>query len=148
MEEVIRLFNTNGVRYILIGGQAVRLAGMPRFSLDWDFLIPPHDAENIDRINELLGADLDIELVPLGPRGENFVQTYQTKYGVMQFHLGAVGLSQYDEVEKRSIMLRDENGVEVRCLSVQDLIAVKRKVGRPKDIEDADFLERKLKAAK
>ena len=24
------------VRYLLMGGQAMRLAGMPRFSMDWD----------------------------------------------------------------------------------------------------------------
>ena len=34
MEEVIRLFNQNDVRYLVFGGQAVRLEGMPRFSMD------------------------------------------------------------------------------------------------------------------
>ena len=31
MDEVMRRLNENGVRYLLIGGQAMRLHGMPRF---------------------------------------------------------------------------------------------------------------------
>ena len=39
MEEVIQRFNQSAVRYLLIGGQAVRLEGLPRFSMDWDLYI-------------------------------------------------------------------------------------------------------------
>ena len=45
MDELIRLFNQHQVRYLIIGGQAVRLEGMPRFSMDWDFFIPPKDLD-------------------------------------------------------------------------------------------------------
>jgi hypothetical protein len=34
VDEVIRRFNASGVRYLVIGGQAVRLEGCPRFSMD------------------------------------------------------------------------------------------------------------------
>lgn len=40
MDEVIQLFNKNNVRYLVFGGQAVRLEGMPRFTMDWDIFIP------------------------------------------------------------------------------------------------------------
>jgi hypothetical protein len=49
MDELILLFNQHRVRYLLIGGQEVRLEGMPRFSMDWDFYIPPRDLENIQK---------------------------------------------------------------------------------------------------
>lgn len=49
MDEVIRRFNARGVRYLVIGGQAVRLEGCPRFSMDWDLYIPGRDANNIQR---------------------------------------------------------------------------------------------------
>ena len=78
MDEVIRRLNAGAVRYLLIGGQAVRLEGFPSFSMDWDFFIPGRDQETIEAINRLLGDALDAPLVPLGPRGENFVQTYRT----------------------------------------------------------------------
>jgi len=44
MDELIARFNAAGVRYLVIGGQAIRLKGMPRFTMDWDFYIPPRDA--------------------------------------------------------------------------------------------------------
>lgn len=59
MDEVIRRFNEQGVRYLLIGGQAVRLEGFPRFSMDWDFFVPCRDQGNLDRINRALGEELD-----------------------------------------------------------------------------------------
>jgi hypothetical protein len=79
MDELILLLNEHRIRYLLIGGQAVRLEGMPRFSMDWDFYIPPRDLDNIQKINRLLEGELDLSLLPLGERGENFVQTYQTE---------------------------------------------------------------------
>ena len=40
MNELILALNVAGVRYLLMGGQAMRLAGMPRYSRDWDFFKP------------------------------------------------------------------------------------------------------------
>lgn len=70
MDQVISLFNRNGVRYLLIGRQAVRLEGLPRFSMDWDFFIPPQDLDNLHRINQLLEDETDLPLLPLGDRGD------------------------------------------------------------------------------
>ena len=142
MEEVIERFNQVGVRYLVIGGQAVRLAGYPRFSMDWDIFIPPRDSRNIALINRLLGDDLDAPLLPLGPRGENFIQTYQTRWGVMQFHLGGPTLPDFDDAEKRAVERATEEGVKVRCLGLEDLLESKRRAGRPQDLEDVEFLKK------
>ena len=45
MDELFQTLNAAGVRYLLVGGQAMRLFGMPRFSMDWDFFIPPRDVD-------------------------------------------------------------------------------------------------------
>ena len=55
MEEILKLFNLHKVRYLVVGGQAVRLEGLPRFSMDWDVFIPPGDLDNIKKINTVLG---------------------------------------------------------------------------------------------
>ena len=47
MDELIQKFQAAGIRYLLVGGQAMRLEGMPRFSMDWDLFIPPRDTANI-----------------------------------------------------------------------------------------------------
>lgn len=43
MEELLKKLNDAGVRYVVIGGQAMLQEGMPRFTLDWDLFIPPFD---------------------------------------------------------------------------------------------------------
>ena len=143
MDEVITLFNENKIRYLLIGGQAVRLEGLPRFSMDWDFFLPPKDPQNLAKINSLLGSELDVPLLPLGGRGENFVQTYQTRWGILQFHLGGAGLPDFDEAERRAVIHYTETNVPVRCVSGMDLLASKERAGRPQDQMDIDFLKKK-----
>jgi hypothetical protein len=140
MNELLTRFQDAGVRYLLIGGQAMRLSGMPRFSMDWDFFIPPRDEDNLRRINELLNEELDAPLVPLGPQGENFIQTYQTRWGILQFHLGLPGVPQFDEAEKSMVMRKDERGTPVKCLSGVHLLSAKQSANRPQDQADIDFL--------
>jgi len=145
MDEVIRRFNASAIRYLLIGGQAVRLEGCPRFSMDWDIYIPGRDLSNIEAINQLLSHELDVPLVTLGPRGENFVQTYQTAWGILQFHLAGPGLPAFDEAERRAVIHKTEDGVPVKCLSGNDLLESKKLAHRPCDAVDIQFLETKKK---
>lgn len=140
MDELLKIFNQANVRYVLIGGQAMRLLGMPRFSMDWDLLVPPRDEANFARINQLLDQDLDLPLLSLGPKGENFVQTYQTRWGVVQFHLGAPGLPKFEQVEAASVVRTTEHGTPVRCASGKHLLSAKEAANRPQDQPDIQFL--------
>lgn len=143
MDEVIRRFNNSAVRYMVIGGQAVRLEGCPRFTMDWDVYIPGRDAANISLINRILSDVIDVPLVAMGPRGENFVQTYQTQWGVLQFHLTGPGLPPFEEADRRAVMHITEDGLQVRCLSGADLLESKKRANRPADAVDIEFLEKK-----
>ena len=140
MDELLKKLNQARIRYLLAGGQAMRLTGMPRFSMDWDFFIPPSHRENFSALNALLTDDLDLPLVPLGPKGENFVQTYQTRWGVLQFHLGLPGVPKYDEAERLAVIRRNEFGTPIPCLSGPHLLAAKRAANRPQDQADIEFL--------
>jgi len=140
MDELLKQLNQAGVRYLLAGGQAMRLTGMPRFSMDWDFFIPPRDAENFARLNTLLADEFDMPLIPLGPRGENFVQTYQTRWGVVQFHLGLPGVPKFDDAERQVMVRVNESGTPVRCLSGLHLLSAKQAANRPQDQADIAFL--------
>jgi hypothetical protein len=140
VDEFLKQLSAAGIRCLLIGGQAMRLLGMPRYSMDWDFFIPPRDQENLKKLNALLQEELDELLVALGPRGENFIQTYQTRWGVLQFHLGLPGVPRFDEAERRAAIHLNENGVPVKCLSGADVLAAKRAADRPQDQADIEFL--------
>jgi hypothetical protein len=146
MEEILKLFNRHKIRYLLIGGQAIRLEGFPRFSMDWDLYIPAKDQGNIDRINTLLGDILDLQLEPMGSKGENFIQTYQTKWGIIQFHLGGPGLPPFDKAEAAAVWHKSESGIPLHCLCAKHLLAAKKAANRPQDQVDIEFLDEKLKA--
>ena len=141
MKDLFATLNAAGIRYLLAGGQAMRLLGMPRFSMDWDFFIPPRDEENLKRLNEILQHELDVPLLPLGLRGENFIQTYQTRWGILQFHLGLPGVPRYDDAESKMVVRDSEHGTPVKCLSGLHLLAAKRAADRPQDQADILFLE-------
>lgn len=140
MNELVAKLNKAGVRYLLIGGQAMRLTGMPRFSMDWDFYIPPRDEANFERLNGALADELDAPVVPLGPQGQNFIQTYQTRWGVVQFHLLVPGVPRFDEAEQAAVMRMSEEGFQVKCLSGLHLLASKQAADRPEDQADIAFL--------
>ncbi len=144
MEGIIRRLNEAKVRYLLLGGQALRLGGMPRFSMDWDLYIPPKDKENIARINAALSDVLDLPLVELGPKGENFIQTYQTAEGILQFHLGGIGFPPFDEAEKCRVIRRLEGGTPVNCMCPEHLLQGKEAANRPQDQADITFLQIQL----
>jgi hypothetical protein len=148
MDELLQQLNNCGIRYLLIGGQAMRLIGMPRYSMDWDFFIPPRDERNFTRLNDLLGEELGEPLLPLGPRGENFLQTFQTRWGVLQFHLGVPGLPRFDEADAAAVTRRTETGTSVRCLSGSHLLAAKQAASRPQDQADIQFLLELQRAGK
>lgn len=143
MDKIIAIFNENKVRYLLIGGQAVRLHGFPRFSMDWDFYIPGKDLANIKKINALLECELDMPLLPLGKNGEYFVQTYQTSHGILQFHLAGLGLPKFEDAEQNSVTIKTEADTAVNCVSVVDLLASKTAANRPEDQADIRFLKKK-----
>ena len=140
MDELIQALNAADVRYLLVGGQAMRLFGMPRFSMDWDFFIPPHDPVNFQRLNEAIGEELDALVEPLGPRGENFIQTFQTRWGVVQFHLGLPGVPKFSDAEQTATTRPTENGTPVKCLSGPHLLSAKEAANRPQDQQDIEFL--------
>ena len=148
MEVLLKKLHDAGVRFVVIGGQAMLQEGMPRFTLDWDIFIPPRDAANFEKINRALYDELDMELEPFDPAtGEGFVQTYQTQYGIIQFHQAPIGLPRFDIVEARSVV-RDYKGVPVRYLCLDDLLKSKLAVSRDKDADDILFLQAKKEAEK
>ena len=139
MDELFERLNGAGVRYLLIGGQAMRLRGMPRYSLDWDLFIPPRDEANLARLNAALEAELESPVDALGARGEGFVQTHNTQWGVVQFHLLVPGVPSFDAAAQRSVERSLDGGVMVRCLCGTDLLAAKEAANRPQDQADLIF---------
>lgn len=107
--------------------------------------IPPYDPEIFKRIESALGDEHDFDPLPRGPSGENLIQTYQTRWGILQFHLAVPGVPSFDEAERRAVKIETEDGDLAQCLCLEDLIRAKRAANRPQDQQDIEFLTELLR---
>jgi len=142
--DMIECLLNNGVDFMLVGGYAVALHGWPRTTFDIDFWIManPENAKSVVRAITAFGAPL------MGLTEADFHRPG------MVFQIGAEPqridiISAVDGLDYADASLRavtmNVDGLEIKVVSLDDLIVNKRASGRPKDIADALALE-KLKA--
>jgi hypothetical protein len=145
---LLRRLATAGVEFILVGGAAATAHGSARLTQDVD-VVYRRSTENIARLVAAL-RDLHPYLRGAPPglpfrldeetlrRGLNF--TLATDLGPLDLLGEIVGGGGYEALAPGSITL-EAFGVRCRCLSLEQLIAVKRAAGRPRDLEAVAELE-------
>ena len=137
--DLLRLFNDNGVRYLVIGGYAFIQYAEPRYTKDLDLWIST-DTQNAKAVYKALkafGAPL------AGLTEKDFAEEgYFYQMGVppmrVDILMGIPGMAFERAWEKRKEV--DFDGLVVSFISKEDLIAAKRASGRPQDLIDADIL--------
>ena len=136
-----------GVEFVLVGGLAATAHGSARLTYDVD-IVYARTPENMDRLVEALAPHHPyLRGAPPGlpfrwdrrtlENGLNFTLT--TDLGALDL-LGEIPGGDYDDLLPDTIVV-ELLGQQVRCLSLQRLIAVKRAAGRPKDFEAISELE-------
>ena len=141
LRELLALFNTTGVEFLVVGGHAVAFHGRPRLTDDLDLFVRP-DLTNGERIvqalqqfgfgsRELTPADFlaDDRVIQLG-RAPNRVDLLTRLYGV-----------DFSDAWGRRVAARLDDA-QVWIISREDLIKNKRETGLTQDLADVDFLER------
>jgi hypothetical protein len=137
---VIELFARHGVEYLVIGGQAAVLHGSPQLTYDTD-LCYRRTPENLQRLARALaeihptlrGAPpdlpfrLDAQSLALGA---NF--TFNTDLGPLDLLGWVEPLGAYDDLIGRAEEY-DLGTTHVKVIALDDLIAIKRHIRRPKD---------------
>ncbi len=138
--DMLKCLNQARVDYILVGGWAVNMYGYIRATVDLDIWILA-DYENAQKVYAALAA--------FGaPLGNLTAQDFSTNGVIFQIGVAPCRIDiineidgvQYAEAAPRAI-LKDIDGVPVRILALEDLIANKRASGRTKDLADAEVLE-------
>ena len=138
--DMLKCLNKAGVDYIMVGGWAVNLHGYVRATVDLDIWILA-DQENARKVYAALGEFG----APLGQvKPEDFAQDGTIfQIGVAPCRIDVInkidGVS-YADAAPRAIPKTIE-GISVRIISREDLIANKRASGRTKDLADAEILE-------
>jgi len=139
--EFIELLNKLDVQYLVIGGYAVNFHGYPRYTKDIDLWLWLSE-ENINRLMKALkefgfgdvGLNKDDFLKP-----ENIIQLGYEPYRI-DLVVEVEGIN-FQECYERKVEANLE-GIKINFLSLQDLIDIKKKTGRPQDLADADQLEK------
>lgn len=147
-EQFLRLLAEHQVAFIVVGGVAAIAHGSARHTVDLD-IVYQRSATNLDRLVAVL-APLQPYLRGAPPglpflwdratlaRGLNFTLT--TSIGNLDILGEIVGGGTYENLLPESADL-NIFGVRCRCLTVRQLIRVKRAAGRPKDFEAIAELE-------
>lgn len=155
--ELFQAMNDAGIRYLVVGGVAVNLHGYSRFTGDLDVLVAL-DHTNLDRLGRLMEERGFTQRLPIDVRllsDRKQVQQWITDKGLTaytfinakmpQFSLDVLaGASlDFDTFEQRKAVITAED-LPIPVISIDDLIGMKRKANRQKDIEDiAALLELK-----
>lgn len=144
-QEIFAALHRHGVDYVAIGGIAANAHGSRRLTLDVD-IVPAPDEANYERLAaalDELGAPrpaVDAGFRSLDPR-DSFdlaranILKLPTGAGDLDVHNGAIGAPPYGDLRRRSIEV-EVRGTPVRVASLDDVIAMKRAVGRPRDLRD------------
>ena len=138
--DMLKCLNKAGVDYILVGGWAVNMYGYIRATVDLDVWILA-DADNAKKVYSAV-AEFGAPVSEMKP--EEFAE-----YGMI-FQIGVApcrvdiiskisGVSYADAVTRA--VPKTIDGIPVRIISLEDLIANKKASGRAKDLADVEVLE-------
>lgn len=137
-----------GVDFVVIGGVAVVLQSMPRFTRDLDICYSTVQ-DNLDALgNVLVALKARLrgipEIVPFVPDGRTLCQTQimrlTTPAGDIDLLVKPDGASPYSTLRRRADIM-ELGGHGVRIASIEDMLAMKRAAGRPLDVVDVESLE-------
>jgi hypothetical protein len=152
--EILRALERHGVRYVLIGAAAARIAGAPVVTEDIG-VTPATDQANLERLAVAL-RDLDARLrTPREQEGVPFpvdahvlssaeIWTLTTSAGDLDICFTPSGTRGYDDLRREASRERVGNDLTVAVASLRDVIRSKEAAGRDKDLAQVPLLRRTL----
>ncbi len=148
INKVCNAFEDAKIPYAVVGGIAVALHGVPRGTIDIDFVIK-WTLENLKKTEEILKS---LGLVSRIPVDAKSVYHFRDEY-IQNRHLIAWNFYDpsrpnnevdivitYDLSQASTKTIKMPSG-NIKVLSLKDLIAMKKASGRPQDLEDVKSLE-------
>jgi predicted nucleotidyltransferase len=138
-EDFLKLLNSRGVEYLVVGGYAVGYYGYPRATGDIDIWIAVNET-NAEKAAQAL-RDFGM------PEAESTKSLFNEKDKVVRMGMppvrievitGASGVVFADCYRRKKVELVDD--IPVNFISLDDLKANKRAAGRHKDLDDVEHL--------
>lgn len=146
-EPLLRHLAEAGVDCLVVGGVAVAAQGYGRSTKDLD-IVYATNAANLERLGDVLvrlgarlrGITKDVPFVPdARTLKRTQMLTLDTSLGSIGLLVDPEGADRYEAMRERADVV-DLDGIELRVVSLEDLLSMKRAAGRPQDVADVDAL--------
>jgi predicted nucleotidyltransferase len=140
--DLLNLFNANNVKYLIIGGYAVIQYAEPRYTKDLDIWISvdnPNAAAVYKALKEFGAPLTGLTEADFAEEGY-FYQMGRPPIRV-DILMGIPGID-FSKAWQQRVEV-DFDGLVVKFISREDLIAAKKASGRPQDLIDANLLSQK-----
>jgi predicted nucleotidyltransferase len=139
LQQIFRSFQDRQVRYVVIGGIAAVLHGVPRSTFDLDILIEASSKNAENLLNAMMDANLGTaSLISVGELLAKEITIFKDRVRI-DVQIATPGLIFGDAWTRKEVMTYQ--GQEFYVVSKKDLIASKRAAGRQVDLEDVRLLE-------
>lgn len=146
--ELLRKLSAQNVDYILVGGMAAIAHGASTVTEDVDICIK-FDLATMERLLRALQDEhprqrMNPARPPLGDDPKAYIDFKNlyliTDDGVLDLLGEIAAIGDFDKISPHTVEM-DLGGFRCRVIGLEDLIACKRAIGRPKDVRVADELE-------
>jgi hypothetical protein len=155
IEAIIEALNRVGARYLVVGGMAVVAHGVVRFTADIDLVLDPEPGALKRAVAALAGlgyrprapvefaafADPEQRARWIREKGLTVFSVFSPQHAATEIDLFVETPFEFEAVHRRAVKFEVAPGLEGTFVSRSDLIEMKRRAGRPQDLQDADGLE-------
>lgn len=154
IELIVRTLNDHQVKYLIVGGLAVVAHGYIRFTADLD-LILSMDNQNLAASIAALSLlryrprapvsfeqfiEPDNRLRWIQEKGLTVFSLFSPDHAVTEIDLFIDPPLIFDRAYSKAIRMEIAPGIEATFCSIEDLIDLKTKAGRPQDLDDISHL--------
>jgi hypothetical protein len=154
--DILEGFFRNKIKYLIVGGVAINLYGVPRMTQDLDIIISM-EPDNIRQMNQTLHKLGYVPRLPV--EADDLADPQKVKSWIEERNLTAFSYYHQDEIYKvidiilnhplsfgeafAKKIIRQASGIEVYLASVADIIKMKQGTGRDQDESDIKMLRDK-----
>ena len=154
IEAIVRALNEAQARYLIVGGLAVVAHGLVRFTADIDLVLDPNPASLKRAIAALEGlgyrprAPVDFSAFAdpeqrdrwVREKGLTVFSTFSGEHRATELDLFVESPFDFEDAYRTAVRFDVAPGVEATFVGLDDLLEMKRRAGRPQDIQDVEGL--------
>lgn len=154
LHKIIGSFNKNKLDYVLVGGVALVVHGIPRGTLDIDvYIVAKVETVNkLFKITEALGLKSKQRAILAIAHSSKLIANQWISFSYGGKDILDVFLAEQKEFEKifKDAKLKRDKDISIKVASLEDIELMKKASGRPVDIADIELIKetRKIKTAR